>query len=285
MKRRSVGFVLLALCVAALSTGCSSISTAPDQVGLHYKGGAYSSTTFANCVPPGRRNWDGPGDPHYVYPAGQRTYRFGQDAAADHPAIRAVTEDNVQMEFTGTVTFYVDQDCEMLRRFHEQIGLKDWDGAPAYVDEGYDGWNAMLDVYVGQPLQRAIGQTAADFGYRDLYNNNESRMAAEAEIQKALPEYVEQLAQDKFFRGISIALQKPDAPSGIRAALEAEQEAVAQNKAQVQKNATARTQYETFTDCKQVLSETNCVLLYGINSGKVTILPVPDGTDLSVPSR
>jgi SPFH domain/Band 7 family protein len=266
--------------------GCTSINTEPDEVGLHYSGGAITSTQFANCVAPGTRNWDGPGDPHYKYPAGQRTYKFGDGKGSDHAAVKAVTKDNVQLSFTGTVTFSLDQTCTMLRRFHEQVGLKDWGGAHAYISDGnYTGWNNMLDVYIGQPLQRAINQTAGDFGYKDLYNGNQARAKAEAEVQQSLPGFVKQLAGDDYFRHFNVALQKPDAPADIVRALEAEQEAVAQNNAQKQQNQRSRTQYDTFTDCKKILSEANCVLLYGINSGKVTVIPVPEGSGLAINPR
>jgi hypothetical protein len=39
---------------AMVLTGCSSVSTPPDQVALHYKAGPIESTKFSDCVVPRR---------------------------------------------------------------------------------------------------------------------------------------------------------------------------------------------------------------------------------------
>ncbi|MGH3342578.1 MAG: SPFH domain-containing protein [Carbonactinosporaceae bacterium] len=139
-----------------------------------------------------------------------------------------MSRDNVQMTYTGVVTFSLDPGCPTLRRFHEQIGLKDWNGQQAYINHGFEGWSAMLDVYIGQPLQRAVNTVAGRYGYRDLYNDNAARSEAEKVVERELPAYVEALAGGPFFEHFSVHLQKPSAPMKIRNALEAEQEAVAE---------------------------------------------------------
>ncbi|MGH3327654.1 MAG: SPFH domain-containing protein [Streptomycetales bacterium] len=257
-----------ALALLALS---SKVSTNPAEMAVHYSGGPLTSTEFENCVNPSSREWDGPGDQHLKYPIGQRTYKFGP--GGDTAGIKAVSSDNVQMTYTGVVTFSLDLECPTLRRFHEQIGLKDWNGQQAYINDGFEGWTAMLDVYIGQPLQRAVNTVAGRYGYRDLYNDNAARAEAEKVVERELPAYVEELAGGPFFGEFSMQLQKPSAPRRIRDALEAEQEAVAQNKAQKQRNATARTQYETFDDCKRHLAEQSCVLIHLGEQGNLVVSP------------
>ena len=62
-----IAIVVLAL-VVLLFVRPSTTSTGPDQVALHYKGGAFSSKTFADCIAPSNRVFDGPGDSHFAYP-------------------------------------------------------------------------------------------------------------------------------------------------------------------------------------------------------------------------
>lgn len=56
----------------------STTSTGPDQVALHYKGGA-SSKRFADCTAPSNREFDGPGDSHFAYPSSQTNFVFDAD--------------------------------------------------------------------------------------------------------------------------------------------------------------------------------------------------------------
>ena len=51
----------------------STASTGPDQVSLHYKGGAFTSKRFSDCIAPSTRVFDGPGDGHFAYPRRRAT--------------------------------------------------------------------------------------------------------------------------------------------------------------------------------------------------------------------
>jgi len=141
-----------------------------------------------------------PGDSHYYYPAGQRTYKFAgadEDEAkalgADGPAIKVV-KDNITLMLSGTVTFSLNTDCDVLKKFHQQIGVKKWGEKKkaAWIsdggDESYYGWDAMLDVYIEQPLQRAATDAllAEQKTYLDLYNGS-GRAEFEQAIQADLP--------------------------------------------------------------------------------------------------
>ena len=75
---------ILVLFVLALVVGLfclifvrpSTASTGPDQVSLHYKGGAFTSKRFSDCIAPSNRVFDGPGDGHFAYPASQTQLRL-----------------------------------------------------------------------------------------------------------------------------------------------------------------------------------------------------------------
>lgn len=277
MKRVLVAvFAVLGLFVMA---GCSSVNTQADEQALHYKGGALSSASFANCVGPSTRNYDGPGDEHYVLPLGQRTYAFGGDSA-DTGAISVVSNDNVTMQVSGVATFNLTNNCAQLRKFWEQIGKKF--NADMAGGQPKDGWNVMLAQYMKQPLEKALDAASKEYGYRDLYTNPDVKERWENQVSVLTKRYMLEQTGENYFQNISLTIQAPTPPPNIQSALEAEQEAVAQNDAQEQRNTTARTQYDSFRDCKKVLSEDNCVLLNLAREGHVPIVPVPQGGGINL---
>ena len=259
--------------------GCSSVNTQADEQALHYKGGALSSASFENCVPASTRNYDGPGDSHYVYPLGQRTYAFGASDADTGP-ISVVSNDNVSMQVSGVTTFNLTNDCDMLRKFHEQIGNKF--NADMVGGSTPEGWNRMLGQYMKQPLEKALDAASKNYGYRELYTNPDVKEEWETSVSDLTKRYMLEQTGENYFQNINLTIQAPEPPENIKTALEAEQEAVAQNEAQEQRNATARTQYHSFTDCKKVLSESNCVLLNLAREGHVPIVPVPQGAGVNL---
>ena len=110
----------------------STASTGPDQVSLHYKGGAFTSKRFSDCIPPSNRVFDGPGDGHFAYPASQSNFVFDA-ATGDGGPITFVTKDGIEMTVEGVANFVLNTDCGRdhrgttypggpLQRFHELIG-------------------------------------------------------------------------------------------------------------------------------------------------------------------
>lgn len=272
--------IICAMLILAVA-GCSSVNTQADEQALHYKGGALSSAKFSNCVGAETRNFDGPGDEHYVYPKGQRTYAFSADG--DTAPISVVSNDNVTMTVSGVATFDLTENCEQLRKFHEQIGNKfkaDMKGgAPR------EGWNTMLGVYMKQPLEKALDAASKQYGYQELYTDPEVKEQWENEVSRLTKSYMLEQTGENYFQNISLTIQAPVPPDNIKTALEAEQEAVAQNEAQKQRNETARTQFDSFEDCKKVLSENNCVLLKLGQEGNIPVIPVPQGSGVNLNAR
>ncbi len=106
-----LGLVLLLLLVALIFVRPSTTSTGPDQVALHYKGGAFSSRRFSDCVGPSNRVFDGPGDDHFAYPSSQTNFVFdGEDG--DGGPITFVTKDGIEMTVEGVTNFLLNTACE-----------------------------------------------------------------------------------------------------------------------------------------------------------------------------
>lgn len=316
MKLKRIIASLIAVAAIPVLSGCSGYSAEPDQVGVHVddyliiKG----DKTIENCFGIKGENpagYDGPGDKHYYYPAGQRTYKFAganEDEAkklgADSPVI-SVVKDNITLNLSGTVTFKLTDDCELLKKFHQQIGIKKWGESQhaAWISDGgdqdYSGWQSMLDVYIEQPLQRAATDALLNEreSYLGLYNGK-GRSNFEKAIQEDLPGSVQSLAGDAYFTDFKVQVQKPSIPNGVAEALTAKEIAKAQNEAQKLANQTVTTELESIKALVAVLGEQGYIdyqrnklsatqldlLKQAIEKGDVQILPVPTGSNLSIPS-
>jgi len=216
-----------------LLAGCSTINTQADQVALHYKGGAIQASTFADCVDPAQREWAGPGDAFYTYPASQRNWVFGGDEGSDTGAVTFVTSDGIEMSVTGVENFTLTSDCGSLQQFHEQIGNR----YAAYTPEG---WDQMLRIYIGQPLETAIDRAGQAFTYQELYFDPAKKAEWEKAVVAAMPELVNRQTEGEaeYFGGFAITLQKPDPPASVKDALVEQQAAVAKaNAAKAQADA------------------------------------------------
>ena len=249
--RRSRGrFILLLVlvCVAGLFVLLfvrpSTESTGPDQVSLHYKGGAFTSERFSDCIPPSTRVFDGPGDGHFAYPRSQSNFVFADDLEGDGGPVTFVTKDGIEMAVEGVANFVLNTDCSpleingrtlpggALQRFHESLGKR----YQAYMtDEGLrsDGWREMLSIYIAHPLDTAIDRAGQSYTYTELYTDPSKKAAWEQSVLAQLPELVNRQTDGDvaFFENFAITLQKPEPPQSIKDELVKQQAAVAAAKA------------------------------------------------------
>ena len=245
------GKVVLALVVVVLVVIAmlmfvrpSTASTGPDQVSLHYKGGAFSSKRFSDCIEPSNRVFDGPGDSHFAYPASQTNFVFDADTTGDGLQITFVTRDGIEMTVEGVTNFLLNTSCQpikigsttyrggALQRFHELIGNR----YQAYMTEDgqrSEGWRQMLNVYIARPLDTAIDRAGQNYTYTELYTDPTKKAAWEKDVLEQLPDLVNRQTDGdtEFFENFAITLQKPEPPQAIKNALVKQQEAVAKAKA------------------------------------------------------
>lgn len=194
---------LAALPVVAITlAGCSSLGTEPDQSGLQYGAGPVEATEFATCIGTGQREYGGIFDDFYAYPAGTRTYTF--DDPGDRSVIDIADKDGQPLTVAGILTFSLTNNCELLRKFHERIGLKY--GAS---DEGVKQWGDLLDDYLGQPLRAAMRDSATSYTWRELYADPVKQDEFAGAVKEQLPKYVEDLAQGDYFTGFTLLPQAP----------------------------------------------------------------------------
>lgn len=277
------------LAAALLVTGCSVTIPEPDQKGIVYDAGTFSDTTFQNCVDPGVRDVSGWGDKGYVYPAGQRTFEFAADPndpsgdrtkpGAEAGPLTMWTKDPLEMRVSGVVTFSLTGDCQTLRRFHEQIGLK-------YKADTDAGWDKLLSVYIGQPLDRALDAASKEFAWRDLtYVNPQAKQQWETKVAEYMGQFLREQGGTAFFEKFSVTLQQPQPPLKVREAMAAVQQAQEENTAQKAKNEKARTELEAIKALKDVLGAQGAVMWQAVKDGRIQIIVSDSGQINVTPNR
>lgn len=257
------------LLAVALATGCSITTPEPDQKGIVYDAGMFSDTRFQNCIEPGSRDVSGWGDQGFVDPNGQRTFEFADKQGSESKPLTVVTKDNLEMTVSGVATFSLTTDCATLRKFHEQIGLK----FKAYEDAG---WDRLLGVYIGQPLDRAMDAAAKAYGWKDLFSNPQVKQEWEKSVATYAAQFIKEQGGEGFFGGFSVTLQQPQPPQGVRDALASAQQAVEENAAQKNKNEKSKTELESIKALVDVLGPEGAVLWQAIKDGRVSFV-VSDG--------
>ncbi|GAA2854153.1 hypothetical protein GCM10010517_12160 [Streptosporangium fragile] len=273
-------------------SGCSRVSTQPDEVVLHYAGGTFEAIKFEKCINPSSgATLLGPGDTGYSYPFGQRTFDFSGADDAESKPLSVVSKDNVEMTVSGVATFTLNTDCKTLQQFHEKIGLK----FRAYFEDGEssDGWRRMLNIYMRVPLDRALDAASQEFEWRGLFNDPKVKQAWETRVGTLAREFIKETAGAEYFCSqnyagggecgdISLTIQKPEPPDSLVDALAAEQAAKAENVAQAQRNAKVRTEIESIRDLVKVLGPQGAVLWQAIQKGQVTVVPVPQNGNINI---
>ena len=268
--------------------GCGGYETEPDTTAVRqngdYIGKADKKTT--GCIPPSKGGYAWADDVYY-YPAGQRTYTFrGDGKTVDSPALQVITKDNQTVTLSGTLYFYLTDDCDLLEKFHTNLGRKNWAGQPAYIGSGdtaFVGWQSMLDSVLGSPLLGAFQANSPRYETLPLYKNTAVQATFREAVLEALPEEIEKVTGGRYFGRFTLRLDPPTPPASTIEALDRQAAAVSQQAAQEAQNRTAATQYDTVVQGEaKGLTEATCALLYGINSGKVPYL-TPDGGSVVLP--
>lgn len=137
------------------------------------------------------------------------------------------------MSVDGVAAFMLNTECEALRKFHDLIGNR----YTAYMDSaegnGSEGWLRMLSVYISRPLETAIDRAGQNYSYTSFYTDPNVKAQWERDVLEQMPDLVGRQidGDEQFFTDFAITLQKPVPQEAVKAALVAQQEAVARAKA------------------------------------------------------
>ena len=285
------GLIVAVIVIIALFNIFNFADTDANRIGLHYGGGLIEDKKFKSIIPPGSTNkLIGPGDTVYTYPIDQRSYIIGGDGADTDAAdeVTVVSKDNVRLGVRVQVYFTLNRDKDVLKSFHERIGLK----TDACED---DGWNEMLQSYFRPQIDRALAAVATNYGWAELYNNeakkSQFQTAAAREFTRLLPAAV---GGDYFcgpsYNGsndcgeLSFTVQKPmPLDKGIIDGLEAKQRAELAKATQEQKNQQVNVELQSVKQQVAMLGANGYLLKTAIESGKIQFMVIPQNGNVSIP--
>lgn len=279
----------LTAAAAALALTACSANAGPDRAGLEYDAGAFSSTTFDSCIDPGNREYHGPGDETYLYPAGQRTFEFSGSDAAEMASSTVVSKDDLELTVTGLVTFSLNIECDQLQEFHERLGLK----YTAYEDAG---WIDLLRDYIGQPLNRALDDATKEYAWRDLYTSADAKAEWEQKVGDLTAAYIDEQGGGEFFCSPvytgeeecgtpQLTIQQPVPPADVRAALTKAQTAIEETAAQEEENKRVEMELEAIEQLVDVLGPEGYILYEAMRNGDIELMPVPQGGAVNITPR
>jgi hypothetical protein len=271
-------------------TGCSVAKTDPNTQGIHAKGGAFTATKFANCYGPSTRQWDGPGDKHYNYPAGPRTFSFTGRSGAESKPIPVTDSTGQEVDIPGYVSFTLTSNCDLLREFHERFGLKyhAYAKGTASAADMPEGFKDFLIDYLETPIQQSMNHASQDVegGWKALYTNTAVQQQFEQDVKNELPELVKSALGGDYITINSVQITKPDIEQSLKDAITERNVAEQQNAAQKARNQKILTQYDTIKSCLQTgLDRQSCTLIFLQQSGAdIPFLPVPQGGNINFQS-
>ncbi|HEX2132936.1 MAG TPA: hypothetical protein VHH15_15410 [Actinophytocola sp.] len=280
------------LAATLILAGCSIANPTSSEVSMQYGSGPFDSRKFVECETD--RDVSDVNDDHYYYPSGQRDFSFGDGEGMDSAPLTSTTQDAQEIQVTGTVKFTLNTDCTeftdptgktwpggKLQMFHELIAYK-YDAAPTDGGEPMkEGWSALLRNYVGAALDRATDNEALKYPWQKLYTDAPSKAQWERDVLDQLPRVLETLTQGVDLITInSVLLQKPGIQPKLMQGLTDRQAAQLRSEAaDVDKQAAANfpggmPAYQAYQQ-QQAVNE-------AIKSGKVQVLPVPQGSPILV---
>jgi uncharacterized ParB-like nuclease family protein len=293
--KRTLAFTIAT--TAVLAAGCSIANTTAADVALQYEGGPLDSKAYYSCVPSSTREINDVSDTHYYYPAGQRDFTFGNAKGMDSAALTSTTRDSQEISVSGTIKFTLNTSCSeftdptgkkwpggVLQFFHELIGMK---YSAANEDGGKPtngGWNRMVSNYVGAALDRATDNEALNYDWQKLYADTATKAKWEKDVLNQLPSVLKSLTQGvDVFKINAVLLQKPGIAPKLSDGLTEKQAAqLRAQAADVDKQAAANfpggiAGYQQYQQ-QQAINE-------AIKSGRVKVLPVPQGSPVIVDGK
>lgn len=290
------GRIVLAFLAAAGILAAASGCTARLPIGMSevvYHGGLHSKD-FKKCIPAGQNGGVSANDSEYRYPVNSRDFQFINADGAERAPISVISKDGIQMTVAGAVYFTLNDNCDVLRKFHEQVGTTmgaqegKTDGNGALSDEN---WKKMLVKYIGVPTENALDRVTLNYTSTELIGDptkkNEWQAAAAKQIEESIkqvtggepyfckPNYQPNKGDD--CGDFSIQLNQAQPPDQIVAA-NADKVAAATRAASQQAQAQTQADLIKLYGVQGYLQLQQLQLLRdAMNKGNIPFLPLPNG--------
>jgi regulator of protease activity HflC (stomatin/prohibitin superfamily) len=283
------GLVLLALLPALAS---SFKKTPRDRVGISYGGGVFEGSHYQRLVEPGHGLFfNGIGDKLFLYPAGQRNYIISktkdEGATGRADSVIAPTRDRVQVEYQ--VASYYKLNTDVLRAFHEQLGLK----YAAYTEAG---WDRLIQDTFRQQIENALQEQTRRYDVADIYGNAERLVTIQNDVQRALSERLRAALGQNYFcaptfrpggtcSAPTFVVKKIDVPPSVAKAFEENRTSQVQiltNQNVIQQRAAEAQAIQELNAALSGTAGTNYVLLRAIESGKIDFWVLPEDSRVTL---
>lgn len=288
---RSRRLLLVFVAVAVLS-GCGALgykSSAVNELCLIYSGGTWEEKEYKGLLDPGSTNeGTGIGSSTYCYRIDQRSYiASAQDGRGDTRPVQVAAKGEVEgsvvrMNVEYQLYFTLNQDEDVIRAFHENLGVKTeaWDE---------DGWVTMLQEYFEPQIERALETAALRHDWRALYADEEARREFQRDTVSTLQQNIRDVIGGDYFCGpaydgtnecgaFTFTVGKPEPVNAdIISAIERRVEAEELTAAQAQENERIAAQVEGEERLVELYGAQGALLLKAIESGVVQIMVVPEG--------
>ena len=177
LKAVLAGVVSLIVLLFVLGSIHSSFAkTAAGQIGVVRNGGPLDNNHIRGVLQPGSGlHWIGYHSHVHKYPSQQRFYTITSDAGRGERTGVDVehnpTSDGVEVGVEGTIYFTLNLDNDVLRKFDEKFGTRQYRGADGelrYAWDGENGWNSFLDQIVRPVISNNFRESIGGYRCIDL---------------------------------------------------------------------------------------------------------------------
>jgi hypothetical protein len=287
---------LVAIVALAAGSACGLRSSAINERCLVYSGGTFEDAKFQEFLEPGVNNKDvGMGSTAYCYRNDQRSY-LGKPQGGDAGPVEVVSATTsegpgIRMSVDYQLYFKLNLDDEVLRRFHENLGVK----TEAWTE---DGWRQLLREYFEPQIDRAMESAALKHDWRRLYADEGGRAGFNADVIETLKQNIADVIRGNYFCGPSyngpgtecgdftFTVGKPQPVNGdIVNAVEAQQTSKAREEAQAAENRRIQAQLQAEREIVALYGPQGALLREAIASGKVSQFIIDETGRSTTPPR
>lgn len=224
--------VAFAAAAAVSLSGCAYHAMSPAEQAVVQNGSFFPGAdhNLTECIGPAQTKNEAFNDV-FKFPARQIAWNASNDSNAKPNrgpyVVVASAKAPAEMDVPVSVTFDLTQDCDKLKKFYAEFaagysGTLNDDGTES------DGWKALVNHVIGQPLQDALNGVAQKYPWQDIWNNEDVRNEFRLEIDKQLPAASKARTNGvEYFSNFQVTVLKPTPVNPeLKNAIEAQQAAV-----------------------------------------------------------
>src|SRR5207244_406245 len=131
----------------------------------------------------------------YLYPSDQQNYIISKSTTQGGKtpdSIIAPSRDRVPIEYQVATYFRLDTD--MLRAFHEQVGLQ-------YRAYSSSGWSNLIRDTFRQQIEASLQQETRKYDVADVYASEELLTSIQKAVQQSIADHLRTALGEPFFCG------------------------------------------------------------------------------------